>query len=1013
MAKFDSGGGSASDDDTSTDTTSGSDDPDTGQQDGSPRTRSSAGSEPQRRPPRRSDPMDRTADGNEPTGSTGDGGDGGASSGGGSGGSGSSSGGSRSGTRSDAGASDAPTSDSAGGGPEMQSPDGRTRPAADSTTSSRTDPARTSTTERTAEPGGGTGSTSGSGGTSPAADPIATSPSGETAQPRSDPMDPNTGRSEPPGAQTKASSDVNVEDTSETSSTTASTQSGSGLEDYEPGVDPGVRDQAERLEDKFIEQTPGVDDESQVRVVWDDQDEGVIRTELTESGQKAYVEEQVKQETGLPEESFNVVRTEEGSFEIEYLKSEDPPAKNPSADSAGVRDMGAKDDIVAPLSRPDAGRSDTRQSTGSAGEMVMARRDDSGFKSAEDDADITVKASSEGEADRALEGLGFEESGKNEYRAPNAPDNATLAEEEAARSAENKAKVAAAISEQTGQEYTKEDITVTRTEDGQLKYEFEEKESFDFDWSFGYGGPEDEVENTVDSAAESYNEAVASGVGAAADKGLLKSPGVDFALRAAGRDEAAESYNRKVENVGRGFLTGAAQLGNIPGLAGGVMEGTEVFVAGARETVRGDSSEFKRKAETRGSAIGEQVKESVRQNPAQTGGIVAGSLVASYGIISTASKVSSRAGAASRYAIQPGEEIAGQVGYRATRAAASKKAADRAFPNKEPLIFSEEAAIRAGKAGAQKVRSARSSSASGAGAGGASRVAREAKALQFRVAERFRSDAPTRGTRDGFTSRAADRARQEAVSARFRAAEASQKAREKASRARQRATEFASDERGQAQVPRSRARSQQESSFESEEVTSPELEDGSETSFSRSRARDSPMSDVEEPSISRSRVTGSELEAESELAGVTRSRVRRVETNMENPAQQARSRLRAAQEARVEARTDEIGAEMETTSPIESRARTESRADTRPRTELRTELETETETRASVETKTELETRTELETELEIETELESRKEAERWDIRTERRGEEDPLGLLEAQGTVLERDLINPITGE
>lgn len=103
-----------------------------------------------------------------------------------------------------------------------------------------------------------------------------------------------------------------------------------------------------------------------------------------------------------------------------------------------------------------------------------------------------------------------------------------------------------------------------------------------------------------------------------------------------------------------------------------------------------------------GADIGEEgvdraqsVFEYARENPAELAGIGAGSLVGSTAIMGAAGRASTTAGRASRLAIQPGEEIAGIGGFRATRALRDEATAQRYFPNQEPLIFSEEAALQA------------------------------------------------------------------------------------------------------------------------------------------------------------------------------------------------------------------------------------------------------------------------------------------------------------------------------
>jgi hypothetical protein len=73
---------------------------------------------------------------------------------------------------------------------------------------------------------------------------------------------------------------------------------------------------------------------------------------------------------------------------------------------------------------------------------------------------------------------------------------------------------------------------------------------------------------------------------------------------------------------------------------------------------------------------------------------LAGSLIGSAAVMGGAAALSPRLGLASRVAIQPGEELLGYGGNAVTRRVAGARTAERLFPNNEPLIFSEEAAIR-------------------------------------------------------------------------------------------------------------------------------------------------------------------------------------------------------------------------------------------------------------------------------------------------------------------------------
>jgi len=95
-------------------------------------------------------------------------------------------------------------------------------------------------------------------------------------------------------------------------------------------------------------------------------------------------------------------------------------------------------------------------------------------------------------------------------------------------------------------------------------------------------------------------------------------------------------------------------------------------------------------------AFAAQTVAAARQNPILT----AGTLIGSTAVMGGAGAISNRANLASRAAIQPGEELLGFGGNRALRALPGDRttaAARRLFPDNEPLIFSEEAAIATGQ----------------------------------------------------------------------------------------------------------------------------------------------------------------------------------------------------------------------------------------------------------------------------------------------------------------------------
>lgn len=196
----------------------------------------------------------------------------------------------------------------------------------------------------------------------------------------------------------------------------------------------------------------------------------------------------------------------------------------------------------------------------------------------------------------------------------------------------------------------------------------------------------------------------------------------------------------KAQRTAQGAVTGIASAPAIAAsLPVAVMEGTELGVKGVEETASGDLDEFSGevKSAAAGSAAGSA--NAAAANPYRTGGMLAGSLVGTGGVFKAASKVGPKTSAATRYTLQPGEELLGAGGFRATQAVGNRvpgvegeAAAQRLFPNKEPLLFSEEAAIRGAKRAGAATRSATKA--------GIQRGRMEATSARFRTAELFSDD---------------------------------------------------------------------------------------------------------------------------------------------------------------------------------------------------------------------------------------------------------------------------------
>jgi len=155
-----------------------------------------------------------------------------------------------------------------------------------------------------------------------------------------------------------------------------------------------------------------------------------------------------------------------------------------------------------------------------------------------------------------------------------------------------------------------------------------------------------------------------------------------------------------------GAVRGAGAIADVPGTALGLAgigqfvgeRGVEVATGEADEAVAETTAAFETGLEA--------AREAVTERPVQTFTTVGSSLVLSAGAFGAASAVGSRAGTAARFAIQPGEELLGRGGFAATRALRGEEAAQRFFPMQEPLIFSEEAALRAGSRVLDRARAA-------------------------------------------------------------------------------------------------------------------------------------------------------------------------------------------------------------------------------------------------------------------------------------------------------------------
>lgn len=231
-----------------------------------------------------------------------------------------------------------------------------------------------------------------------------------------------------------------------------------------------------------------------------------------------------------------------------------------------------------------------------------------------------------------------------------------------------------------------------------------EEQFGDIDWSFGLGGPEDEVESWLEGASDTVTETgrnVANRV--FAEETFTGESAGGPALKAAGFPGLAEAYEENTRNVAKGVGQAPFALANVPGLAKTGLEATEYVAEFGSQAAEGNAPEYLDRTGVQSSALAGAAWEQVTENPYRTIGLLAGGLAGSYGLMSTARAVGPKTGALSRALVQPGEEALGYGAYTGLRYVKNAKTAQRWFPNKEPLLFSEEAALSAGRAASKRL----------------------------------------------------------------------------------------------------------------------------------------------------------------------------------------------------------------------------------------------------------------------------------------------------------------------
>jgi hypothetical protein len=493
------------------------------------------------------------------------------------------------------------------------------------------------------------------------------------------------------------------------------------------------------------------------------------------------------------------------------------------------------------------------------------------------------------------------------------------------------------------------------------------------------------VDDELRALGEEFTEEVAEPAGGAAgefaERAVLGAAGTAAVI--SGRDASSvpaggpellgEPLAASTGGAAEGTVRGAVNIFNVPANAAGLIEAGEFIGEAGAETVQGDGEQFADEAGTAAVRAGEAFLEQASEQPFQTGGALFGSLAGSAAGIAGASRLSRTGGRATAFAVQPGEELVGIAGNRLTRVATNARTAERLFPDDEPLIFSEEAAIRTARAAGRRTRQRLPDVDADIGT---------LPELELSRPELSR-----------------EAARREATALRFGAAETARNVRQRASALEERVRSLFGD-------------SDEELTFESDEppirsvIENPlDIEADTTTDTDSDVGPASPDTEsgggsptnagggallLERPGVARQRVIEREAEQEAEQTLVETAQESEVRTEAETETE-ASSRAEALLE---EAATPAVDAALDGAFEAEFESEI---AGTETLTELDQELGTETELLQETELETELlqeteleaEQEAELEAELEQELELEAEAEAEA-EPRREPAGEDD-----------------------
>lgn len=254
-----------------------------------------------------------------------------------------------------------------------------------------------------------------------------------------------------------------------------------------------------------------------------------------------------------------------------------------------------------------------------------------------------------------------------------------------------------------------ESIDIVENEQGDLEASIQQPQG---EQREQFGNFELVVPGTGGESVEDYFDTATSGISTTTQQvssGLFDEGGPASeslggeVLEAAGHEQAATAYEESLRSFGKGLTEGAGSLLNVPAAARGLDEGVEYVGWMGSETLQGRGGQALGQSVRAAATVGGAAVDYATKNPAKFTGTAVGSLAGSYTLMGGAAKVSSRAGTAVRWGIQPGEELASSVLTRGLSKTSTGSKIVSKFPGGR--IDNEEIVIEGAKKGVQKTRS--------------------------------------------------------------------------------------------------------------------------------------------------------------------------------------------------------------------------------------------------------------------------------------------------------------------